>query len=201
MTHAVFIALAGSFVALFFLDRSMYEYVLGEDRLVENATAVALFIAGGVFVAVAGRRRRAGMSWSMPAGLAVLLVIGAFEEISWGQRIFGVQSPELFQRYSDQREINLHGVLQRLLAIRTKDVAAVAVIVYAVVMPWLLRTNRVQLGAAAPHLIFPPRSLAVPFIIGAAFMIDVPTGREEEIGEFLLSLCLSFFAAHELRTL
>ena len=201
MAQALFIALAAGFVLLFFVDRSMYEYVLGEDRLVESATAAALFIGAGLFIRLAGRRRRARLPWLFPATLAVLLVLGALEEISWGQRMLGVATPELFQQYSDQGEINLHGVAQRLLAVRTKDVAALAMIAYGVVLPWLLRTGRLQPGALVRQLVVPPAFLALPFVIGVLFMIDMPTGREEEIGEFLLSLCLCVLGAHEVRAL
>jgi hypothetical protein len=198
MVQVLFIALAAGFVLLFFVDRSSYEYVLGEDRLVENATAATLFIGAGLFIWLAGRRRRARLPWLVPAGLAALLLFGALEEISWGQRMLGVQSPELFQQYSDQGEINLHGVAQRLLAVRTKDVAALVMVAYGVVLPWLLRTGWLQPGVQR-HLFVPPAFLALPFVIGALFMIDLPTGREEEIGEFLLSLCLCVFGAHEVR--
>ena len=195
----LFLALAAAFVVLFFVDRSTYERMLAEDHLVETGTAVALVVAAGLFVVLAGRRRRAGARWLFPAGLAALLVVGALEEISWGQRIFQVETPDLFERYSDQREINLHGVAQRLLAVRTKDVAALVLVLYGAVLPWLVRTGRLRPGAGGAHVIVPPLSLAVPWIIGALFMIDMPTGREEEIGELLFSLCLCAFARHELR--
>ena len=199
MTSVLFAAVAAGFILLFFVDRSTYEYVLGEDRLVENATAATLFIGAGLFIWLAGRRRRARLPWLAPAGLAVLLVLGALEEISWGQRILGIQAPAVFQQYSDQREINLHGVAQRLLMVRTKDVAALVMIAYGVVLPWLLRTGRLQPGGLLRQLVIPPAFLSLPFVIGALFMIDLPTGREEEIGEFLLSLCLCLFGAHEVR--
>jgi hypothetical protein len=196
MTSVLFAALAAGFILLFFVDRSTYEYVLGEDRLVENATAATLFIGAGLFIWLAGRRRRARLPWLAPAGLAVLLVLGALEEISWGQRILGIQAPAVFQQYSDQREINLHGVAQRLLVVRTKDVAALLMVIYGVVFPWMRRTGRLP-PRLERHLLVPPAFLSVPFVIGALFMIDLPTGREEEIGEFLLSLCLCAFGAHE----
>ena len=45
--------------------------------------------------------------------MAVLFFVVAMEEISWGQRIFSVQSPEFFQTYNGQQEITLHNFLSR----------------------------------------------------------------------------------------
>jgi hypothetical protein len=36
------------------------------------------------------------------------------------------------------------------------------------------------------------------FLIATLFMIDVPTGNEEEIGEFLYSLCFLLMMLHNL---
>jgi hypothetical protein len=49
--------------------------------------------------------------------LYVILAFGFFviagEEISWGQRIFQVQSPEFFLQYNEQQELNIHNFLSQ----------------------------------------------------------------------------------------
>ena len=95
-----------------------YTGLVREDGLVEDATSVAYLGAGCVAVVVArglrlrGERALAGL-WSL---LVLALVLFCLEEISWGQRVFGVPTPELFTS-NVQGEINLHNLpfLQRFL--------------------------------------------------------------------------------------
>jgi hypothetical protein len=42
--------------------------------------------------------------------LAILFIIGFGEEISWGQRIFHVQTPESLMRLNNQEETNIHNL-------------------------------------------------------------------------------------------
>jgi hypothetical protein len=42
--------------------------------------------------------------------LGILLLVAFLEEISWGQRIFNIDTPELFQEMNMQHEINLHNL-------------------------------------------------------------------------------------------
>lgn len=46
-----------------------------------------------------------------------LLVIGALvmamEEISWGQRVFHIDTPDFFQRHSTQNELNFHNLVDQ----------------------------------------------------------------------------------------
>ncbi len=43
--------------------------------------------------------------------LGLLLFFAAGEEISWGQRIFGIASPEWFSTHNAQEEINVHNLV------------------------------------------------------------------------------------------
>jgi hypothetical protein len=43
-------------------------------------------------------------------GLALLFFFGAGEEISWGQRIFGFETPETLAQVNKQDELNLHNL-------------------------------------------------------------------------------------------
>src|SRR4030043_567656 len=43
--------------------------------------------------------------------LGLLFLFGAMEEISWGQRILGIKSPEWFMRHNRQGETNIHNLL------------------------------------------------------------------------------------------
>lgn len=88
-----------------------------EDQYFESIGALGLF-AASVFFFLAFWRTRAdmkkgGLSWLKPLillGLAPIFFFGAGEEISWGQRIFHVATPEAIGAINDQGEITFHNL-------------------------------------------------------------------------------------------
>ncbi len=42
--------------------------------------------------------------------LSLFFLLAFLEEISWGQRIFGVETPAIFAKYNHQEEINIHNL-------------------------------------------------------------------------------------------
>ncbi len=40
-----------------------------------------------------------------------MFLFGAGEEISWGQRIFNIETPEFFKKHNAQKEMNLHNLV------------------------------------------------------------------------------------------
>lgn len=80
-----------------------------EDQLVEWLTVAGL--AGMALLALwqaAGHARPARTAWIL---LAAAFLFGAFEEISWGQRVFGWHSPPWFLQHNAQDETNLHNLV------------------------------------------------------------------------------------------
>lgn len=43
--------------------------------------------------------------------LGFLFLFGAMEEISWGQRVLGIESPQWFLKHNKQGETNVHNLL------------------------------------------------------------------------------------------
>ena len=83
----------------------------GEDRAVEWITfagfSLASLITANVF------RFRAGMDkWSRLyiAGLALFFFVCAGEEISWGQRVLGFETPAEMKQSNEQGEFNFHNM-------------------------------------------------------------------------------------------
>lgn len=89
-------------------------YVYEEDGILETATAILLLVSVVGFglcariAAAAGRRAAAAIL----ATMAVLCFLFMMEELSWGQRIFGWDTPEGIERINAQNETNLHNVFQ-----------------------------------------------------------------------------------------
>ena len=90
-----------------------------EDGPIETAGAVFFLVAGAGFLAAATRsvRRSEGQTGVGGgrraiafAALAVVMLVCFGEELSWGQRIFGWQTPPTLSRLNAQNEINLHNI-------------------------------------------------------------------------------------------
>ena len=80
------------------------------DLPLEWASALLLLGAGGGLAIHALRHRRDVLGLILAGGLALVLVVIAMEEISWGQRLFGFATPETLAELNWQSEFNFHNV-------------------------------------------------------------------------------------------
>ena len=84
----------------------------GEDG-VSEWWSVATYIAAALFSGAAAWRLRSaghpGLALFQSA-LAVLLLVGALEEISWGQRLFDWSTPQALEAINEQGETTIHNV-------------------------------------------------------------------------------------------
>ena len=99
---------------LFFFNREAYIWLGTEDKFGENMTSVFYFVAGILmlirsFREVAGRRSTL-IREALPILLGIFFIFVGGEEISWGQRIFGVATPEALRTSNVQGEMNLHNL-------------------------------------------------------------------------------------------
>ena len=106
----VFLGLSLYFLASIILEKG-YSLTL-EDGIFENLTAV-FYIAGSLFCFIgfiATRRHSPSPVKYYLMGWAALLFFLGMEEISWGQRVFGVETPGFLASRNLQDEINLHNL-------------------------------------------------------------------------------------------
>ncbi|MCC7440591.1 MAG: hypothetical protein IT285_03095 [Bdellovibrionales bacterium] len=86
-----------------------FEAAVDEDAFAEWATCLALFVTSGFLAASGWACRSKGQAWPLfLASIAFFWAAG--EEISWGQRIFSIPTPEALLAINDQGELNLHNV-------------------------------------------------------------------------------------------
>lgn len=97
---------------LFLFKPQVAGWMATEDFIVENITALAACFAG-VIIMVATLAPRVKKSTVRIVGAIIVglafIVIG-MEEISWGQRIFDIQSGDFFLKHNWQNETNLHNL-------------------------------------------------------------------------------------------
>lgn len=96
------------------LSRSFTTLMVREDYgVVEMLGALSLLAASGLFLVCFLRARSRGSTRVKQLfflGLAVALFIGAGEEMSWGQRFLGVDTPERINTENYQGELNFHNL-------------------------------------------------------------------------------------------
>lgn len=110
------VAIAGAF-SILALSGSTIDSLVQEDGVIEWIGALGLLTAAGLYLAafVVARRRgsasgktRAG-TWVLLAFALAMLVLGG-EEISWGQRLLGLSTPEAISSVNAQGETTLHNL-------------------------------------------------------------------------------------------
>lgn len=90
----------------------LYQVLVAEDGPVENLQFL-LFLVSGVLAFVTGMRlARAGLvvhRWLYWL-LAIALVVVAMDEISWGQRLLGIETPGSLEEVNLQGELTIHNL-------------------------------------------------------------------------------------------
>ena len=99
-------------VAINYKRPGLYKQLVIEDGVVEWATVVVYVMAAVLGMGLCRRLvARRSYGWASLYGvMSLAFVFIALEEISWGQRIFGVATPEYFQQRNVQGEIGFHNM-------------------------------------------------------------------------------------------
>lgn len=99
------------------LDGETFVFFVAEDHFFEYLSALAFLGAGVFFLAAFWLSRHPGHRDENPpikrlayVVLAFVLIIGAGEEISWGQRVLGYETPEVLRKLNVQEEATLHNL-------------------------------------------------------------------------------------------
>lgn len=94
-------------------DAFAQHWISREDGLLEMKTFIALVAGAGLCLYRSWilRNERSKRFIAMLVLAAMVLIFGAGEEISWGQRMLGVETPEFFLAHNAQNETNLHNLV------------------------------------------------------------------------------------------
>ena len=168
----------------------LYHFLIDEDHIVEWSQFFAI-LAAGVTFGLAGRQAWRSGRRTLAIFFA-LVAVGAFvvagEEISWGQRILGLKTPDALTVINQQGETNVHNIsgVQRIF-----NMGELLVGLYGFLVPILFafRVVPARLAARVDRLIVPPIALASLFFLPFAYRIVratvLPTAGERitEFGE------------------
>jgi len=167
-----------------------------EDGPIEYATAILIFAAGLVLAILA--LRNSGRGRVLLGLYALLFIVAAGEEISWGQRILGIQSSEFFESNNFQGETNFHNLVigdTHLTEFVFGTGLALVIMAYLLVLP-LLYPRLVWVRRFCEFLYVPvaPKHIGLLAIFATVFSAWIDLDRQWEVYEFAFSVfvCLIF---------
>ncbi|MCU0612908.1 MAG: hypothetical protein MUE60_14110, partial [Candidatus Eisenbacteria bacterium] len=178
---------------LLLISPRLFGYWLMEDLPPEWFEFFCLALGAGLWgKATAARwRSRAWLGLLLCAGMAALCAFVAGEEISWGQRIVGYQTPTYFSERNVQHEVTIHNLARQL--VEPRRLAMLIMVVYGILVPvlaWLVKPLKLlanRLGVPVPNL------GAVVCSGLAVWLMNQPfTATDDEVGEVFFCLGLLF---------
>ena len=127
-------------IIFYYTNTSTFKWYTDEDQLVEWLTVLGLLSGCVVCISRFLKLFKQRHWWFLTVTLVLglMLFFAAGEEISWGQRIFGIESSGYFQEHNAQRETNLHNLVVdgvKLNKLIFTLILGVAMAIYLVVVP------------------------------------------------------------------
>ena len=124
MVHKDFLYIITSIIGIiitysvfFLFDNETIRVISGEDGLFEIMTAIFFFMASILFFYLYFKDNIGNNFYILKTKkniffllLGILFLFGAGEEISWGQRIFDIQTPQSLKGINIQHELNIHNI-------------------------------------------------------------------------------------------
>ena len=177
----------------YFIDPAVFDRISQEDGELENLTALGLLIGSVLlfvrFIKVYKTKNKLWIS------LNVLMILGLFfgfgEEISWGQRIFEVESSEFFSQNNAQNETNLHNLKVGDVKIN-RILSLVLTIVFGIYFLFTLliykKTSFLKKRIDDFGIPIPTAQQSIWFIIATLIIMTIPHSRKWEIWECIFVL-------------
>ena len=160
--------------ALALAQAHWFNTIVREDSILEWGEVCAFGVAAVASARIAYRTRGfVGLAYGLLA-VAALAAIG--EELSWGQRLFNVTTPETLATANRQHELNVHNLFE----VESTDFVLLAAAFYGATVPLLRRP-----GPFVPPRAFVPAFavVAVYFGIRLAFLSE-PTYAQAKFSEW-----------------
>ena len=127
---------------------------------------------------------------ALTLALAAIFFLGAGEEISWGQRILGIESPEFFQEHSHQNETNIHNLMvgeTRMNRLIFSNLLGIVMAFYLIAWP-LLYGRFEKVRAFSDALAVPvPRLYQVLAVVAFVMFTTLAPFKGSELLEFGIS--------------
>lgn len=171
------------------LGKTHFKWLTAEDGTAENlqvlafAASATLAVSIGFHLRTLGERRLSALY--LAAGAGLLFVVG--EEVSWGQRLLGLETPEPLEGINRQGEINFHNIPMVELGFRYLQLLVGAA---GTLVPLaLVRRPDLATRFGLPGWMIPPPELAAYMVFPFAwrafrFLVAVPPRYRFVVSEY-----------------
>lgn len=201
MILGVFIVGMLTGVILFYIDLPAFSAFIDEDGIAEWVTVIAL--VGGVVISITRffqlRKQKKKLFLAFLLITALVLLFGAGEELSWGQRLFNIQSSNFFVKHNTQKEINIHNLVfggLKLNKLIFSLLLTVCICLFLFVLPILYRKSEKIKHFAELFAVPVPRNYQIVsyilLIIVIAIINDPRKWEFLEMGGVLLFLAIIY---------
>jgi len=173
-----------------FTDDTYFNDVFAaEDNAVEWATAIMLLCVSILCVfRLFTLSKEKSATWKLGVcAFALIFFFGAGEEISWGQRVFNIESSAFFMENNAQKETNLHNLVvsgKKVNKIVFSQLLMVAMVVYLIIVPILYRkmdwVKRLMQTFAVPVVQW---HQTIAFLVSTLIVTIIPPSRKWEVYE------------------
>lgn len=168
--------------------------VIREDGYVEYLTALFLLLGAISFGinAVRAKKEKDTKKTVFNSLAAFVFFFGLGEEISWGQRIFSIESGDYFKQNNYQGETNLHNLeiggvdLNILIFSQLMFVALVSYFIILPLLTWKVKYIRklvIDYGVPIPRL----HHIIILFAVNAFIPLAINMIKESELHELALT--------------
>ena len=184
---------------LFIYDKAILWELCQEDKVAEWATAIFYFISFLVFLYLYVKKENRNI-WHLLLGMLFLLICA--EEISWGQRLFKFQTPEVLIEINVQEEFNLHNLKYLYLHARAAglfilfSICCIIPLTNEIAERFRIFYKKISIPIYPLQLIFIPLLALACMLIPRLFFGKV-IFCADEIGEMYLSIGFLLFSLHE----
>jgi len=165
-----------------------------EDGFVENGSAIFLLSASLLLLFRFFKLfKYKDFLWKVGIlAMAVVFFFGAGEEISWGQRIFNLESSQYFIENNAQGETNLHNMVvgeTKINKLIFSQLLTFVLVIYLIITPFLYRkldwvknlANKFAVPIVQWHH-------TIAFLFGTGLLLFITSTRKWEIYEFAFSV-------------
>jgi len=176
-----------------FFAKEQFAAFVQEDSVAEYATAfffgvMAILCLKKFWAYLRNKMKLAALTWF---GLFLMTFFVFGEEISWGQRLFNIESGEFFQEFNTQDETNLHNLKFNGVSINRlifSKIVTIAMGVYFLVLPLVVKRWSWLKSVFSNWKIPLPKFYHIVAILSCTFIIMViPVPKNWELWEMAFS--------------
>ena len=193
--HSIFSSIIVSTVFLFYYSSSVYNLFVEEDGIIEYSTAVLLLSVSIYFINKLLKKSKVISSKNIGIILfSIIFFFGFGEEISWGQRIFNIETPLFFSENNLQSETNIHNLMiggVKLNKLIFTNGLFFIFLFYFLAGPYLYtKSNNVKSIINRFSIVIPKYSQSIIFICSTIIIYIFDHDRVSEIWECLFAFTM-----------